>query len=138
LAAGQVITGAVVEKGKELGAKALEKLEKATPSVNPATLDPALKTLVAMYGKDGSFCGGEVDYRTERGRVNVYQKDGTPVYVEGKLNPTAHRPCIDRLNRVAGNLKQVQALILQPPPVQHHQPPVHHQPTREKAKGFAR
>jgi hypothetical protein len=138
LAAGQVITGAVVEKGKELGAKALEKLEKATPSVNPATLDPALKTLVAMYGKDGSFCGGEVDYRTEGGRVNVYQKDGTPVYVEGKLNPTADRPCIDRLNRVAGNLKQVQALILQPPPVQHHQPPVHHQPTREKAKGFGR
>jgi hypothetical protein len=130
LAAGQVVVEAVVEKGKELGTKALEKLEKATQSVDPATLDPALKTLVAMYGKNGSFLGGEVDYRTERGRVNVYQKDGTPIYVAGKLNPTADRPYIDRLNRVAGNLRQVQALILQPPPVQHHQP-------REKAKGFA-
>jgi hypothetical protein len=131
LAAGQVVVEAVVEKGKELGTKALEKLEKSAQVVDPATLDPALKTLVAIYGKNGSFSGGEVDYRTERGRVNVYQKDGTPVYVEGKLNPTADRPCIERLNRVAGNLKQVQALILQPPPVQHHQP-------REKAKGFAR
>jgi hypothetical protein len=137
-ALGSVVVEAAVEKSKELGSKAWEKLEKATQLVDPATLDPALKTLVALHGKDGYYSGGEVNYQqTEKG-VNVYAKDGTPVYVDGKVNPEANRCFVDRLNRVAGNLKQFHAAILSPSTVQQQQTPGHHQPAREKAKGFGR
>lgn len=138
VAAGRVVAEAAVEKGKELGAKAWEKFEKATQLVDPVTLDPALKSLMALYGKDGHFSGGEVNYQQTAKGVDVYAKDGTPVYVDGRLNPNIDGRFVDRLNRVSGNLKQVKTAILKPSTVPIQQPPVHHQPAREKAKGFGR
>jgi hypothetical protein len=106
--------------------------------VDPVTLDPALKSLVALYGTDGYFSGGDVNYQKTNTGVNVYTKDGTPVYVDGRLNPNVDGRFVDRLNRVSGNLKQVQTAILSPSTVQPQHKTVPQQPAREKAKGFGR
>ncbi len=108
-------------KGKEIGAKAWEQIEKATQLVDPATLEPALRDMIAMFGENGRFAGAEVIYQKTKTGVDVHLKDGTPVYTNGKVNPNVDSRYAYRLSRIPQNVQQVKTEISQQYTVQDYQ-----------------
>ena len=109
------------EKGKDLGAKAWEKFEKATQLVDSATLDPALKDVIGLFGKNGQFAGEEFNFQQTKTGVDVHLKDGTPVYTDGKLNPQVDGRFTFRLSKIPENVAKVRADISQQVTTQQYQ-----------------
>jgi cyanophycin synthetase len=113
LALGRAVADVALEKGQQMGTIAWEKFEKATQLVDPMTLNPALKDVIALFGKDGRFEGEAFIFqRTETG-VDVHLKDGTPVYTDGKLNFYKDSRLIYRLSKIPENIAKVKADVSQ-------------------------
>jgi cyanophycin synthetase len=109
IAFGRVTAHLTLEKGKELGEIAWEKFEKATQLVNPATLDPALKEIMLRSGKDGKFINELFIFQHTPTGVDVHLKDGTPVYIRGKLNPKVDGRFIFLLSKIPENGVKIQS-----------------------------
>jgi cyanophycin synthetase len=120
LTLGRAAADAALEKIQKLGAIAWEKFEKATQLVDPVTLDPALKDAIALFGQDGRFEGDVFNFQQTKTGVDVYLKDGTPVYTDGKLNLWDGRLTY-RLSRIPENVAQVKADMSQQLTAQDYQ-----------------
>jgi cyanophycin synthetase len=97
----------LLEKGKALGAIAWEKFEKATQLVDPATLDPALQDVMVLWGKNGRFVDELFIFQQNHTGVDVYLKNGTPVYIGGKLNSHIDGRFSFALSQIPENLAKV-------------------------------
>ena len=77
-----------VAQGKEIGSVAWQRFEKAVLLVDPQVLDPALQRLVEVSERDGQLIDIAQDFDMQRTKsgVDVYLKDGTPLYVNQTLN----------------------------------------------------
>jgi cyanophycin synthetase len=113
VAFGSRIANAVFEKSIELGAIAFEKFEKATQLVDPAILNPALKDVIDLFGKNGRAEDDVFDYQQTSKGVDVHLKDGTPIYTNSKLNLHVDTYFSLRLNKIPGNVAEVKAKISQ-------------------------
>ncbi len=109
IALGRVVANTTLEKGKELGAIAWEKFEKATQLVDPVTLDPALEEVITRLGKDGQFANEQFIFQRTQTGVDVHLKDGTPVYTKGKLNPKVDGRFSFLLSKIPENRAKVKA-----------------------------
>jgi cyanophycin synthetase len=87
IAWGRVAAAKVFEKVKPLGAIAWEKFEQAIQLVDPMTLDPALQEAMHRWGQNGRWEDERFIFQQVQGGVDVFLKDGTPLYTSGKLNP---------------------------------------------------
>jgi cyanophycin synthetase len=84
---GRVAAAPILEKVKVLGAIAWEKFEQATQLVDPMTLDPVLQEAMHRWGQNGRWEDERFIFQQVQGSVDVFLKDGTPLYTNGKLNP---------------------------------------------------
>jgi cyanophycin synthetase len=113
LTLGRAAADAALEKIQKLGAIAWEKFEKATQLVDPVTLDPALKDAITLFGQDGRFEGDVFNFQQTKTGVDVYLKDGTPVYTDGKLNFYGDSRLTYCLSKIPENIAQIKADISQ-------------------------
>ncbi|PZD72687.1 Cyanophycin synthetase [Acaryochloris thomasi RCC1774] len=109
------------EMGRELGAIAREKPEKTVPSVDSNTLDPALKDVINILGKNGRFEGEVFIFQQTNRGVDVHLKNGTPVYTNRKLNPDVKTRFVHRLSKIHKRVVRVRADIEQKLTVQDYQ-----------------
>ena len=110
---GRFAAKVALEKGKELVMIAWEEFGMSAKSVNPTTLDPALKDVIALLGKDGRFEGEVFIFQQTNEGIAVHLKNGTPVYRDGQSNPHVKDHFIRRLGQLPKRVARVKADISQ-------------------------
>jgi cyanophycin synthetase len=118
---GRRVAKAALKTGKALGAIVWEELRPPTKSVDPTILDPALKEMIALLGKDGRFEGEVFTFQQTNGGVDVHLKNGTPVYANGKPNPHVKDCFIRRLSQLPERVARVKADVRQQLTAQDYQ-----------------
>jgi cyanophycin synthetase len=107
IAMGRVMADIALEKSKALGAIAWGKFTAATQLVDPATLDPALQDVIVLWGKNGQFINELFIFQQTPTGVDVYLKNGNPVYTDGKLNPHIDGRFSFALSQIPENIVEV-------------------------------
>lgn len=102
-----------LKKGQELMAIAWKKFGLSTKSVTANALDPALKEVIALLGKEDRFEGEVFIFQQTNEGVDVHLKNGTLVYKEGKSNPHVQDRFIRCLDQLPERMARVKADISQ-------------------------
>jgi cyanophycin synthetase len=118
---GRRVAKAALKTGKALVEIIWEELGPSTKSVDPTILDPALKEMIVLLGKDGRFEGEVFTFQQTNGGVNVHLKNGTPVYANGKPNPHVKDCFIRHLSQLPERVARVKADVRQQLTAQDYQ-----------------
>ncbi len=107
IAVSRVAAEMALEKSKELAKTVWKKFQTATQLVDSATLDPALQDVMVLWGKDGRFVNELFIFQQTYTGVDVYLKNGTPVYIDGKLNSRIDGRFSFALSQIPENIAKV-------------------------------
>jgi hypothetical protein len=95
----------VAERAKAMGEVIHERFTEFTQLVDPAQIE---KLGSHVLGNDGGFEGNTFDFKRGPNGVDISLKNGTPVFSEGKLNPTLDTSYAIQLNKMTERLNAIQ------------------------------
>jgi hypothetical protein len=117
-AIGRAVVRAAIEKSAGIRAIAQKKFEKMTQLIDPAILDPALQDALDLFGIDGRFESEDFSFQQTKVGVDVCLKDGTPVYINQKLNLEVDGRFVYRLSHLPEAIAKAKANVDSQAPVQ--------------------